>query len=192
MSATTTEGTGHGSVADIKSKIYNGTVKSENIDPSTVIASDVADGAVTTGKIADVAVTTGKIADGAVTTGKIADVAVTTGKIADVAVTTGKIADVAVTTGKIADGAVTTGKVADGSVTVAKMGVFKSSEQTGTGSEQSISHGLGVAPGLVIVYPTDTSVATAGVYVVAEGTHTTSVVKVTVTTGKKYRVVAFV
>jgi len=132
MSATTTEGTGNGSAADIKSKIYNGTVKSENIDPSTIITSDVADGAVTTAKIAS------------------------------------------------------------GAVTVAKMGVFKSSEQTGTGSEQSISHGLGVAPGLVIVYPTDTSVATAGAYVVAEGTHTTSVVKVTVTTGKKYIVVAFV
>jgi hypothetical protein len=142
MSATTSEGTGNGSAADIKSKIYNGTVKSENIDPSTVITSDVADGAVTTAKIAD--------------------------------------------------GAVTTAKIASGAVTVAKMGVFKSSEQTGTGSEQSISHGLGVTPGLVIVYPTDTSVATAGVYVVAEGTHTTSVVKVTVTTGKKYRVVAFV
>ena len=51
MSATTTEGTGNGSAADIKSKIYNGTVKSENIDPSTVLESDVADGAVTNSKI---------------------------------------------------------------------------------------------------------------------------------------------
>ena len=152
MSATTTEGTGSGSAADIKSKIYNGTVKSDNIDPSTVVESDMADGAVTTAKIADGAVTAAKITFGAVTNTKIAS----------------------------------------GAVTVAKMGVFKSSEQTGTGSEQSISHGLGFVPALVIVYPTDTSVATAGVYVVAEGTHTTSVVKVTVTTGKKYIVVAFV
>jgi len=61
MSATTTEGTGHGSAADIKSKIYNGTVKTDNIDPSAVVESDVADGAVTTMKLADDAVTDDKI-----------------------------------------------------------------------------------------------------------------------------------
>lgn len=132
MTATTTQGTGPGSAADIKPKIYNGTVKSENIDPNTVITSDVVDGAVTTAKIASNAVTT------------------------------------------------------------AKMKFFKSSEQTGTGSEQSITHSLGATPGLVIVYPTDTSPSTAGEYIMTEGTHTSTVVKVTVTTGKKYKVVAFV
>ena len=152
MTATTTQGTGPGSAADIKPKIYNGTVKSENIDPNTVITSDVVDGAVTTDKIAVSAVTTDKIAVSAVTTAKIATNAVTT----------------------------------------AKMKFFKSSEQTGDGSEQSITHSLGATPGLVIVYPTDTSPSTAGVYIMTEGTHTSTVVNVTVTTGKKYKVVAFV
>ncbi len=142
MTATTTQGTGQGSAADIKPKIYNGTVKSENIDPNTVITSDVADGAVTTDKIALSAVTTAKIATNAVTT--------------------------------------------------AKMKFFKSSEQTGDGSEQSITHGLGATPGLVIIYPTDTSPSTTGVYGMTEGTHTSTVVKVTVTPGKQYIVVAFV
>jgi hypothetical protein len=51
MSATTSEGTGNGSAADIKAKIYNGTVKTDNIDPSAVVTSDVADDAVTSAKI---------------------------------------------------------------------------------------------------------------------------------------------
>jgi hypothetical protein len=131
MAATTTEGTGNGSAADIKAKIYNGTVKTANIDPSTIITSDVADESVTTAKLAN------------------------------------------------------------GSVTVAKMNVFKSTEQTGTGSAQNIAHGLGTTPSLVLVYPTDTNVATTGAYVITEGSHTSTNVVVTVTTGKKYRVVAF-
>ena len=141
MAATTTEGTGNGSVENIKPRIYNGVVKTDNIDPSTVIESDVADGAVTSDKLAS--------------------------------------------------NSVTTAKVANQAVTVAKMKVFKSAEQTGTGATQNIAHGLGVAPGLVMVYPTDTSVSTAGVYVVSEGAHTTTNVVVTVTSGKKFVVVAF-
>lgn len=161
MAATTTEGTGNGSAELVKPRILNGVVRTENIDPSTVIASDVADGAVTNSKIADGAVTTAKLA-----------------------------AD-SVATAKIANSAVTTAKVADGAVTVAKMKAFKSSEQTGTGVAQNIAHGLGSTPALVIVYPTDTSVVTEGVYVVSEGTHTSTDVVVTVTSGKKYVVVAF-
>lgn len=139
--ATTTQGTGNGSVDRVKPKIYNGVVRTENIDPSTVITSDVSDGAVTTGKLAD--------------------------------------------------SSVTTSKLANGSVTVAKMKVFKSVELTGTGSAQNTAHGLGSVPALVIVYPTDTSAVTEGVYVATEGTHTSTEVVVTVTSGKKYRVVAF-
>ena len=71
------------------------------------------------------------------------------------------------------------------------MKVFKSVELTGTGSAQNVAHGLGAAPGLVMVYPTNTSAATEGVYVVSEGSHTSTNVVVTVTSGKKYRVVAF-
>lgn len=151
MAATTTEGTGNGAVERVKPKIYNGVVRTENIDPSTVIASDVADGAVTNSKLADSSVTTGKLANESVTTGKLANE----------------------------------------SVTVSKMKVFKSSELTGTGVAQNTAHGLGSVPALVIVYPTDTSAATEGVYVSSEGTHTSTEVVVTVTNGKKYRVVAF-
>lgn len=132
MPATTTEGTGNGSVYNVKPRILNGVVRTENIDPNTVIESDVADGAVTTSKLAD------------------------------------------------------------GSVTVAKMRVFKSSELTGTGASQNVAHGLGSTPSLVIVYPTDTNVATTGSYVVTEGSHTNTNVVLTVTSGKKFRVVAFV
>jgi len=121
MAATTTEGRGNGSVERVRPKILNGVVRTENIDPNTVINSDVA----------------------------------------------------------------------DGSVTVAKMRVFKSVELTGTGSAQNVAHGLAVVPGLVMVYPTDTSAETEGVYVASEGTHTSTNVVVTVTSGKKFRVVAF-
>lgn len=69
--------------------------------------------------------------------------------------------------------------------------VFKSTEATGTGSAQNIAHGLGVAPTLVIFYPSDTSVSTAGVYVVTEGVHTSTNVVVTVTTSKKFFAVAY-
>ena len=101
------------------------------------------------------------------------------------------VADEAVNTAELVDSAVTTAKIANGSVTVAKMKVFKSTEQTGTGSAQNIAHGLSATPALVIVYPTDTNVSTTGDYVVVEGSHTSTNVVVTVTNGKKYRVVAF-
>lgn len=67
---------------------------------------------------------------------------------------------------------------------------FLSTEQTGTGSAQNVAHGLGVVPEIVIVYPTDTSPATVGVYTMVEGTHTTTNVVVTVTSGKKFKVFA--
>jgi len=70
--------------------------------------------------------------------------------------------------------------------------VFVSTEQTGTGSSQSIAHGLGVTPSKVFVSPTDTAPATVGVYTATEGTHTATNVLVTVTSGKKYKVIAIV
>jgi hypothetical protein len=87
----------------------------------------------------------------------------------------------------VADGSITTSKIATGAVTVTKMKTFKSSEQTGSGSAQNIAHGLAVTPSLVIVYPADSG----DNYVATEGSHTSTNVVVTVTTGKKYRVVAF-
>lgn len=84
----------------------------------------------------------------------------------------------------VADG----GNLADDSVPAAKLNVFKSTEQTGTGSEQDIAHGLGAVPGLVIVTPTSTPDAAT----FAEGTHDGTNVKVTATSGAKFKVVAIV
>lgn len=116
---------------------------------------------------------------------------VKTENIAPNAVVNSDVTDNAVGTAELAANAVTTAKIAANAVTVAKMSVFKSTEQTGTSSAQNIAHGLGVTPGLVMVFPTDTNVATTGDYIVTEGTHTTTNVVVTVTTGKKFKVVAF-
>lgn len=68
--------------------------------------------------------------------------------------------------------------------------VFKSAETTGTGSAQNVAHGLSGTPSEVCVYPTETSAATAGDYDLAEGTHTSTNVVVTVTSGKKFKVIA--
>lgn len=65
---------------------------------------------------------------------------------------------------------------------------FKSTEQTGNGSQQSIAHGLGVTPSVVMIIPSN---LTGGAYVVTEGTHTSTNVVVTVTSGEKYLVVAY-
>lgn len=68
---------------------------------------------------------------------------------------------------------------------------FKSSEQTGTGSSQNVAHGLGVTPSLVIFEYTDLTPATAGSAAVTEGTHDATNVVVTVTSGKKFKVIAY-
>ena len=161
MGATTTEGTGNGSATKSFPAIINGVVKTANIAPNAVVNSDVTDNAVGTSELVALAVTTAKIGALAVTTAKIDALAVTTAKIAANA------------------------------VTVAKMSVFKSSEQTGTGGAQDIAHGLAVTPGLVMVFPTDLTPGTDGDYVVTEGSHGSTNVVVTVTSGKKYMVVAF-
>jgi hypothetical protein len=68
---------------------------------------------------------------------------------------------------------------------------FVSTEQTGTGSAQNIAHGLGATPSKVVIVPTDTNPATTGAYTATEGAHTATNVIVTVTTGKKYKVMAW-
>lgn len=68
---------------------------------------------------------------------------------------------------------------------------FVSAEQTGNGSAQSVAHGLGVTPAAVLIVPTDTAPATTGQYTAVEGTHTSTNVVVTVTNGKKYKVMAW-
>lgn len=69
--------------------------------------------------------------------------------------------------------------------------VFVSAEQTGTGGSAAIAHGLGVIPWQVFVAPTDLTPSTTGSYAVTEGTHTSTNVVVTVTNGKKFKVLAF-
>jgi hypothetical protein len=64
---------------------------------------------------------------------------------------------------------------------------FVSTLQTGNASEQSVSHGLGRIPTRVLISVYDSG---TGVFSVVEGTHTTTVVKVTVTSGVKYKVYA--
>ena len=70
-------------------------------------------------------------------------------------------------------------------------GLFLSGLQTGTGSQQSFAHGLGVTPTRVAVFDMDDSPATAGVFTCTEGTHDATNVNVTVTSGKKFKVIAF-
>jgi len=59
-------------------------------------------------------------------------------------------------------------------------------DQTGDGSEQSIAHDLGKVPDVVIVQVADEATAEA-----TQGTHTSSVIKVKVTNGKTYKVMAY-
>ena len=68
-------------------------------------------------------------------------------------------------------------------------GIFVSSETSGTGSSQTIAHGLGSAPTSVIVALTE--FLSSQSVDVAEGTHTTTNVVLTVTTGVKFKVLAF-
>ena len=65
---------------------------------------------------------------------------------------------------------------------------FLSAEITGDWSAQSTAHGLATVPTLVFAIPSD---ITGGAFAVAYGTHTTTNAIATVTTGEKYRIVAF-
>ncbi len=62
---------------------------------------------------------------------------------------------------------------------------FLSSEQTADGTEQSVAHGLKRTPVLVKVIVTEESTSN---FDVTEGTHDGTNIKVTVTSGVKYKV----
>jgi hypothetical protein len=68
---------------------------------------------------------------------------------------------------------------------------FISGDLTGTGAAQNIPHGLGQVPSKVLAIPVDLSPATIGQYTWTEGVHTATNIVVTVTNGKKYRVMAW-
>jgi hypothetical protein len=69
-------------------------------------------------------------------------------------------------------------------VAAANAKVFTAAQRTGTGAAESIAHGLGAVPAVVMAVPTDGGTVTYG-------THTTTNVLVTVTTGKKYDIFAW-
>lgn len=76
-----------------------------------------------------------------------------------------------------------------GGIASANSGVFISAELTGDGSSQATAHGLGATPSYVVA--TLTEFTSAQSVDVAEGTHTSTNVVMTVTNGVKYRVIAF-
>lgn len=95
-----------------------------------------------------------------------------------------------ITNARLAADAVTAAKIAADAVGGSEVAVFVSTEQTGTGAEQNVAHGLAAVPTFVAVYPTDTAPAITGVYTMTEGAHDATNVKVTVTSGKKFKVLA--
>lgn len=64
---------------------------------------------------------------------------------------------------------------------------FKSAEQTGTGSPQTVAHGLAVVPSLFYAVPSN---LTGGVYVVSAESADATNVTLTVTSGEKFKVIA--
>lgn len=78
--------------------------------------------------------------------------------------------------------------IKDGRVAgLATASMFLSTEQTGTGSEQDIAHGMGAIPTISLAFFTELDGNAADL---AYGTHTSTNVKITATSGQKYRVLA--
>lgn len=76
-------------------------------------------------------------------------------------------------------------------IVLSQAAIFISAETTSTGSAQNIAHGLGVIPSGILVVPTEHNAGLAGGYDVAEGTHTTTNVVVTVNASQKFKVFAW-
>jgi hypothetical protein len=68
---------------------------------------------------------------------------------------------------------------------------FLSAVQTGTGAAQNVAHGLGAIPAGVLVSVVDISAEGAAPFTVTEGAHDATNVKLTVTAGAKYKVLAW-
>ena|ERR1051326_867741 len=91
-------------------------------------------------------------------------------------------------TSQIADGAIGNAELTDASIQSGKLSVFKSTEQTGTGSSQNVAHGLGRIPALVLVYFSKVHQADDSW---TEGTHDGTNCVVTVSANSKFKIVAF-
>jgi len=72
-------------------------------------------------------------------------------------------------------------------------GKFESTVLTGTGSSQTIAHGLGVVPSLVLAatYDNTASGSSPFTFQISEGSHTSTNLLITATSGLKYKVIAF-
>lgn len=90
--------------------------------------------------------------------------------------------------GAFAADAATRALFANAFLTKAKAAVFASTEQTGTGSAQNVAHGLAAVPALVMVSVTESD---GNAFDVAEGAHDSTNVVVTVTSGVKFKVLAW-
>jgi hypothetical protein len=88
--------------------------------------------------------------------------------------------------GGLNDSTITSADIKNASIVSADIKIFVSSEQTGNGNAQSIAHGLGSTPTKVICSLTEFGSTQA--CDIAEGTHTSTNVVVTVTNGVKYKV----
>lgn len=176
----------------------DGLTSSGDLAALSVGTAEIAADAITGAKIADDAIDSEHYVDGSIDTAHIANLQVTTGKIAADAIDGTKLADNAVDsehitagsidTAHIADVQVTNGKIADTTIQSGKASIFKSTEQTGTGSSQNVAHGLARTPAFVLIIPTE---LTGGAYDVAEGAHDGTNVVVTVTSGEKFIAVAW-
>jgi hypothetical protein len=88
--------------------------------------------------------------------------------------------------GGLKDSIITSADIKDATIVSADIKIFVSTEQTGSGSEQSVAHGLGATPTKVIVAVTEFGGSTA--VDVAEGTHDGTNCKVTISSGVKYKI----
>jgi len=87
------------------------------------------------------------------------------------------------TVGGIENSIVVNADLANSTIQSGKISFFKSTEQTGTGSEQTVAHGLARTPALVLVIP---SAVASGTDTFVTGTADGTNVKATVATGAKY------
>lgn len=89
----------------------------------------------------------------------------------------------------------TTGAITPFAATSASkvIGKFSSTVLTGTGAVQNVPHGIGVTPTLVLVSPYDNTASGTSPFTfqIAEGSHTSTNVVVTVTSGLKFKIIAF-
>lgn len=129
-----------------------------------------------------------RYAAGGLTPGDYYYLGATAGRLDDAA-TTGGIQAIAMAV-TATDIIIVSGPGSNQQFGAASLKAFVSTEQTGTGSPQNVAHGLGVTPTLVLIAPTDTAPATAGDYTVTEGSHDATNVVATVTSGKKFKVLA--